>query len=230
MTNTGLILCPNPTMDQSHLHIAFFLASFGTQPSQALGSIGHLFRHYLPLISSDLIDSHRCSLARSTPVVFAVHALAHSHFGMAHTNPVSVRQGFQSYGMAPKSMSAILAEMKRTDSDLHGISEEDWQYLAFFCLVMAFWGVCSRRSPKPSPLSPALLRATITPHINLTIDQKMKMSPESRNWQNHIRCLVAAIILRGTDHTYSKSNFQLLACSRLLLVRRPVVAVEVRLS
>lgn len=61
------------------------------------------------------------------------------------------------------------------------------------------------------------------------IDSKMKMSPTSRSWENHIRSLAAAIILRGADHTYSKANFQLLASSRLLLVRMLVTLVEMYL-
>jgi hypothetical protein len=55
---------------------------------------------------------------------------------------------------------------------------------------------------------------------------KMKMLPASRNWENHLRCLAAAISLRGTDRPYSENYFRLLAASRLLIVRR----VRVRLS
>lgn len=150
-TDVHLVFYLSPAIDRSHLHIAFFLASFGTQPFQALSSIGHLFRHYLPLVSSNVLDGHECSLSPSTPVVFAVDALAHSHFGTANADPVSVRRSFHSYGMALQSMSVRLTEMKRGDSDLHNISEEDWQHFAFFCLVMAFCEVCSTCSP----LSPA---------------------------------------------------------------------------
>lgn len=95
-TDADLVFYPSPAIDRSHLHIAFFLASF-----QALGSIGHLFRHYLPLVSSNVLDVHKGSLSPSTPVVFAVDALAHSHFGTANADPVSVRR---SYGMALQSM------------------------------------------------------------------------------------------------------------------------------
>lgn len=55
----------------------------------------------------------------------------------------------------------------------------------------------------------------------------MKMSPATRNWENHLRCLAAAILLRGTDYPYSKTNSQLLASSRLLLVCGPVTPAEV---
>jgi hypothetical protein len=51
------------------------------------------------------------------------------------------------------------------------------------------------------------------------------MSPASRNWETHVRCLAAVIILRDTNHAYSKINFQVLASSRTLLVCRPVTAV-----
>lgn len=140
---TDVVLFPNPTIDRSHLHINFFLASFGTRPFQALGSIGHLFRHYLPLVSSNLLGGYECSLSPSRPVVFAVDALAHSHFGTANADSVSVRRSFQSYGMALHSMSVRLTEMRRAGYDFHNITEEDWQHFAFFCLVMAFWEVCS---------------------------------------------------------------------------------------
>ncbi|KAF2503124.1 hypothetical protein BU16DRAFT_30061 [Lophium mytilinum] len=54
----------------------------------------------------------------------------------------------------------------------------------------------------------------------------MKMSPASRNWEYHIRCLAAAIILRGPNHAYSKINFHLLASSRLLLMLQTLSARE----
>lgn len=149
-SDAGLVFYPSPAIDRSHLHIAFFQASFGTRPFQALGSIGHLFRHYLPLVSSNLLDTS----SPSTPVLFAVDALAYSHFGTANADSVSVQRSFVSYGMALQSMSVRLTEMKRADSDFHDISEEDWQHLAFFCLVMAFCEVCSSRPP----LSPKAAR------------------------------------------------------------------------
>ena len=141
-TGTDLVLYPNLVLDRSDLHVAFFLASFGTRPSQTLAPLGNLFRHYLSLISSTVLDAHECSSSPSTPVVFAVDALAHSHFGTANADSVSVHRSFRSYGMALQSMSRRLAKIKRADSDLHKISEEDWQHLAFFCIVMAFWEVC----------------------------------------------------------------------------------------
>lgn len=141
-SDAELVLYPNPAIDRSHLHTAFFLSSFGTRPFQALGSISHLFRHYLPLVPSNVSDGHKRSLSPSTPVVFAVDALAYSHFGTANSDPVSVRRSFRSYGMALQYMSAKLTEMKSEGSSLHNISEEDWQHFAFFCLVMAFCEVC----------------------------------------------------------------------------------------
>jgi hypothetical protein len=138
-TDADSVFYSNPALDRSYLHIAYFLASFGTRPSQALGSLGHLFRHYLPLVSS---NTHDGSLSPSTPVVFAVDALACSYFGAANVDPVSVRRSFHSYGMALQSMSVRLTQMKRVDSSFHAISEEEWQHFAFFCLVMAFCEVC----------------------------------------------------------------------------------------
>lgn len=137
-----LVLCPSLPMDRTHLHIAYFMASFGTRPSQALGSLGSLFRHYLSLVSSS--NSHQQSdyLSSATPVVFAVDALAYCHFGTANADSVSVRRSFHMYGIALQSMSAKLAEMNRAGSDLGHIADQDWQHFAFFCLVMAFWEVC----------------------------------------------------------------------------------------
>jgi hypothetical protein len=149
-TDGDLVFYQSPSIDRSHLHLPFFLASFGTRPSQALGAIGHLFRHYLPLVSSGVLDGRQSSLSPITPVVFAVDALAHSYFGKANADPVSVRRSFHSYGMALQSMSVRLTAMNCADSDLHDIPEEDWQHLTFFCLVMAFWEVSA--SP---PLSSA---------------------------------------------------------------------------
>lgn len=149
-TDADLVLCPSLTIDRSHLHIAFFLASFGTRPFQSLNAIGHLFRHYLHLVSSNVLDGSNRSLSPSTPVVFAVDALAYSYFGTANVDPVSVRRSFHSYGIALQSMSARLTEMKRVDSGFHDIAEDDWQHFAFFCLVMAFWEVCSSYTRPPS--------------------------------------------------------------------------------
>ena len=141
-TDADSLFYSSLALDRSHLHIAYFLASFGTrpgEPSQALGSLGHLFRHYLPLVSS---NTHDGSFSPITPVVFAVDALACSYFGAANVDPVSVRQSFHSYGMALQSMSVRLTQMKRVDSSFHALSEEEWQHFAFFCLVMAFCEVC----------------------------------------------------------------------------------------
>jgi hypothetical protein len=155
-TDADLVFYPGLAIDRSHLHIAFSLASFGTRPFQALGSISHLFRYYLPLISSNVLDGHKCSSSSSTPVVFAVDALAYSHFGTANADPMSVRRSFYSYGMALQFMSVRLTEMKRGDSGFHNISEEDWQHFAFFCLVMAFYEVCPCRALSPLPGREAL--------------------------------------------------------------------------
>lgn len=52
------------------------------------------------------------------------------------------------------------------------------------------------------------------------------MSPTSRNWQSHIRGLAHAIYLRGMHHAYSETNRQLLAFSRLFIVRTAPIAIS----
>lgn len=140
-----LVLYPNPAMGRSHLHIAYFLASFGTRPCQSLSALGDLFLYYLPMVSSDTShDRRECSsLSPTAPVVLAVDALAYCHFGTANADYVSVQRSFHIYGMALQCMSARLAEMTHAGSNFANISDEDWQHFAFFCLVMAFWEVCS---------------------------------------------------------------------------------------
>ncbi|KAJ3526805.1 hypothetical protein NM208_g11011 [Fusarium decemcellulare] len=193
---TSLALYSSPDIDRTNLHIAYFLASFGTRPCQALGSLGHLFRYYLTMISSNnLHQRHQESLSSpTTPVLYAVDALAYCHFGTANADSASVRRSFDMYGMALQSMSARTTRMNRAGSDFYHISDQDWQHFAFFCLVMAFW--------------------------------EMKMSPASRNWEDHLRCLAAAILLRGPDQLYSKTNYQLLASSRMLIVLQTLSARE----
>lgn len=138
-------------MDRSQLHIAYFLASFGTRPGLALGSLIHLFRYYLPNVSSTGFPRPHdpSSWSPTTPVVFAVDALAYCHFGTANADCVAVQRSFQMYGLAVQSMSLRLREMIRTGSNFDNISDEDWQHSAFFCLVMAFWEVCSDSSWTP---------------------------------------------------------------------------------
>jgi hypothetical protein len=180
-----MVLHPSPAIDRAHLHIAYFLAEFGTRPGQALGSLGHLFRYYLPLISSDGFHrQHKWTLpSPTTPAVFAVDALAHCLFGTANADSLSVRRSFDLYGLAIQSMSARMTEMKRAGSDFYHLSDEDWQHFAFFCLVMAFWEVCSPSSINPWPLGthpshpshPSVIEPSNIPFI-----QKMKMSPASR--------------------------------------------------
>ncbi|VUC20611.1 unnamed protein product [Clonostachys rosea] len=47
---------------------------------------------------------------------------------------------------------------------------------------------------------------------------ELKMCPVSTNWQSHIRALSDAIALRGEDHPYSRTNKQLIAASRLMIL------------
>jgi hypothetical protein len=136
-----LALCRSPATDRSQLNVPYFVASFGTQPCQALGALRTLFQHYFPMVSSRVFHSQESSLLPTTPVVLAVDALAYGHFGTANTDPLSVRQSFQMYGRALQSMSAKVARMKRTGSGFQDLSDDDWQHFAFFCIVMAFWEV-----------------------------------------------------------------------------------------
>ncbi|KAF4470576.1 hypothetical protein FALBO_2512 [Fusarium albosuccineum] len=136
--------------------------------------------------SNNLHQRHQESFSSpTTPVLYAVDALAYCHFGTANADSASVRRSFHMYGMALRSMSARTTRINRAGSDFYHISDQDWQHFAFFCLVTAFW--------------------------------EMKMSPASRNWEDHLRCLAAAILLRGPDELYSKTNYQLLASSRMLI-------------
>ncbi|KAH6880656.1 hypothetical protein B0T10DRAFT_581188 [Thelonectria olida] len=142
-TSADLVLYASPAVGRSHLHIAFFMASFGPRPFQAPVFIVDIFRHYFSLVSPHEHDDPKDSPSPSRPVILAVDALAYAHFGMANADAVSVRRSYQTYGMALHAMSVRLAELKRADSDFEGISEEDWQHLSVFCLVMMFWEVCS---------------------------------------------------------------------------------------
>ncbi|KAJ5087927.1 hypothetical protein N7456_011543 [Penicillium angulare] len=182
MSDPVLYTCPS--IERSHLHIPFFLSSFGTQPFQA-PAIADVFHHYFCLVSSNLRDDTTQSSSLRRPVIFAVNALAQGHFGAANTDPISVQRSLQSYTMALRSMSTQLAQLKCAGTGLRDISEDDWQHLAFFCMVMMFW--------------------------------ELIMSPASRNWQTHIRGMASAIALRGTEHAYSKTNFRLLAFSRVFI-------------
>lgn len=144
-----LVLFRNPTIDRSYLSITFFLSEFATDVLGSPPYIVGLFRHYSSLLPSRASTKSQGSLLSSVPVVLAVDALAQGHFGRANADLMSVRQSLQKYGMALRSMSAELAENKIEDSDFRCLSEEDWQNMAFFCIVMTFWEVhCD-----PPPLS-----------------------------------------------------------------------------
>ncbi|KAF7547529.1 hypothetical protein G7Z17_g7680 [Cylindrodendrum hubeiense] len=138
-TPTDPVFYTSLAIDRSQLHIAFFLASFGPRPFQAPTFIVDVFRHYFSLVSSNELDGPEDSSSLTTPVIFAVDALAQAYFGMANADVVSVQRSFHTYGRAIHAMSVRLAELKRGDSDCYDISEENWQHFVFFCLVMMFW-------------------------------------------------------------------------------------------
>lgn len=195
----------------SKIHISAFLTSFGSRPSQKLGSLSYLFRQHLPSASISQYSPQKLQFNSITPVILAVDALVSCHFGMANADTALIQRGCEVYGRALQSMSAMLAGTDFADVDFQSISEEDWGQIAFFCLVMTFWEVSTR-----SPLS----WHTMLCHgwNNHWLTKQMKMSAIARNWGGHVRCLAAAIAQRGNSHAYSESNFRLLASSRVLLV------------
>ncbi|KAJ6789494.1 hypothetical protein PWT90_00295 [Aphanocladium album] len=125
--------------DFSKIHISAFLTSFGSRPSQKLGSLSYLFRQYLPSATYSQYNPHQLPLNSTTPVILAVDALACCHFGMTNADTALIQRGCEIYGMALQSMSAMLAGMDFADVNFQSISEEDWGHVAFFCLVMTFW-------------------------------------------------------------------------------------------
>lgn len=40
-------------------------------------------------------------------------------------------------------MSTKIDELQAAHSGFHHLSEEEWQHMAFYCMVMAFWEVIS---------------------------------------------------------------------------------------
>ncbi|KAJ3495304.1 hypothetical protein NLG97_g3491 [Lecanicillium saksenae] len=123
----------------SKIHISAFLTSFGSRPSQKLGSLGYLFRQYLPSASLSQYSPQQVAFNSTTPVILTVDALACCHFGMANVDTALIQRGCEVYGMALKSMSRMLAGMNFADVNFQSISEADWGHIAFFCLVMTFW-------------------------------------------------------------------------------------------
>ncbi|KAF1827592.1 uncharacterized protein K489DRAFT_21621 [Dissoconium aciculare CBS 342.82] len=132
---------PTPSsLRQSQVHIAFFLSSFDDQPFQSLSSIGGLIKHYLSSGSLDRSKPFENDDSPDTPVRLAIDALALGHFGAARSDQASTRRSFQQYGLALRSMSLRLQNMSASDRT-SDVSEEHWQHLAFFSLVMTFWEV-----------------------------------------------------------------------------------------
>lgn len=141
-----------PAIDRSDLHVGFFLKSLGKQPTQTYSFIGDIFRQYISQPTYLRTGSSRSPIIPSDPTLFAIDALTQGHFGTVHADSVSVRQSFQSYGKALRSMSTKLTQMKHQQIDMPNLSEDDWQHFAFFCIVMAMWEV--------RPISDVLCQST----------------------------------------------------------------------
>jgi len=136
-TSRTASLPASPGITGSQLCIPFFLASFGKRPEQAPTYIGQLFEHYCALDEVDDNSSNDAPSSSAIPVTYAVHALARVFFGAAHGDRLSMRKSLDSYEKALRSMSRWM-----TRKNLSCLHEDDWQHLAFFCLVMAFCEAC----------------------------------------------------------------------------------------
>ena len=135
-------------MDRWQLHTAFFLSEFGGDLLNGPHFIFDLFRYYLSIRPPDNSMAIKgCLSSSSDPVVFAVHALAEARFGRFNADLASTQQSFNKYGMALRGMSTKLEEFKYTESGLQALTEDDWQHLSFFCIVMACWEVCPPNCP-----------------------------------------------------------------------------------
>lgn len=89
----------------------------------------------------------------NTPAILAADALAQGHFGTVSNDSVSLQESFRKYGMAQRSMAAVLAELQHRSLGFECLSEDDWQHLAFFCIAMAFWEVRFLLARKREPHS-----------------------------------------------------------------------------
>uniref|UniRef100_A0A0B7KCE8 Zn(2)-C6 fungal-type domain-containing protein n=1 Tax=Bionectria ochroleuca TaxID=29856 RepID=A0A0B7KCE8_BIOOC len=125
----------SPSIDRSQLHTSFFLAEFAEQLLPSSHFIADLFRSYFSL-SSSTSSEHQ---PLSTSAAQAVDALAQGYFGRANGDLVSIKKSFDTYGVALRSMSTKIAELQAAHSGFHHLSEEEWQHMAFYCMVMAFW-------------------------------------------------------------------------------------------
>ncbi|KAJ5287113.1 hypothetical protein N7478_002799 [Penicillium angulare] len=201
MSDPVLYICPS--IERSHLHIPFFLSSFGTQPFQA-PAIADVFHHYFCLISSNLRDGTTQTSSLRRPVIFAVDALAQGHFGAANTDPVSVQRSLQSYTMALGSMSTQLAQLKCVGPGLRDISEDNWQHLAFFCIVMMFWEILQTLSARQPSLLP---------------DNYWKQRyPMRSTWLNEMKT-----ILEETENPKFRTNFELYTSTDSLMIEVNVI-------
>ncbi|CAH0026991.1 unnamed protein product [Clonostachys rhizophaga] len=140
----------SPSIDRSQLHTSFFLAEFAEQLLPSSHFIADLFRSYFSISSSTSSDQQPLS----TSAVQAVDALAQGYFGRANGDLVSVKKSFDTYGVALRSMSTKIDELQAAHSGFHHLSEEEWQHMAFYCMVMAFWETLQALSSRrPGDLS-----------------------------------------------------------------------------
>ncbi|KAI1394363.1 uncharacterized protein F4822DRAFT_424842 [Hypoxylon trugodes] len=137
-TSPVLILSRTPSPERRQLHTVFFLSEFGADILNGPHFILDLFYRYLSTEPSLQYLAASCRLS-SEPAVFAAHALAGARFGRIHSDSVSTQESIRTYGAALRAMSAKLEELKYADSGFQVPTEDNWQHLAFFCIVMACW-------------------------------------------------------------------------------------------
>ncbi|CAH0058228.1 unnamed protein product [Clonostachys solani] len=140
----------SPSIDRSQLHTSFFLAEFAEQLLPSSHFIADLFRSYFSISPSTSSDHQPLS----TSAAQAVDALAQGYFGRANGDLDSVKRSFNTYGVALRSMSIKIDELQAAHSGFHHLSEEEWQHMAFYCMVMAFWETLQALSSRrPGDLS-----------------------------------------------------------------------------
>lgn len=131
-----------PATDRSPLQIVYFIGSFGGLFLQTPYFIIEIFRRYSASAAACPDDAALVvSDGYEGCAILAVRALAQAHFGTAQADAESVRRSIQSYGVALRAMSARLAELRRAEPELAGLSEVEWQHMAVSCLAMMFYEV-----------------------------------------------------------------------------------------
>ncbi|VUC29148.1 unnamed protein product [Clonostachys rosea] len=140
----------SPSIDRSQLHTSFFLAEFAEHLLPSSHFIADLFRSYFSVSPSTSTEHQPLSNSAAQ----AVDALAQGYFGRANGDLDSVKKSFSTYGFALRSMSVKINELQAAHSGFHHLSEDEWQHMAFYCMVMAFWETLQALSSRrPGDLS-----------------------------------------------------------------------------